>query len=332
MESSDIVKLSVNFRGAAIFVVMFIIPLQYIFNKALNEYGAQLIISFQSARNDSLDKFLKGFFYFENNILLLVIFPAVFNLYESKKAIKFIFINCTGMYFCSVVALVSKEPRPYWPDSSIVGINCQNGYACPFLELFITTILCIYYCVKLFDAEKVKYKVLAYTLTFVLSSLIAVAGMYLGLSYPHQIFITYCCLYVYLISVLAFDEDISTLIKSSCFNYKMNRKYQIHWFLATLFFLAIIIGIDTVINVGTQMDIKWIQNSYTNCKHNNDIGPGPSFQASGWIFYNLGIVYGCMLSSEIPLNWWNSEYWKRLLRVLISSSVSLGVFLLFGNL
>lgn len=332
MENDNPVKVPIVGRGIAVVLVLFIIPANYIFHEALLTPSNHFIISLQRLRTDSLDEFFKLVIYIGNNLTLVVVPSIIYNLYDTRRAVKQIFVNCFGMYFYSLIALFTKEPRPYWIDSNIKGINCEDGFASPFLELFLATVLYSSYSIEIFHKRKIKYKAIAYTVTAVFVILIAFGGLYLGQNYPHQIFITYCYTYVYVTIIFTLDREILQIVVLSCFNYKKNRKFKVHWLIATLFLLTGVVAVFDIVTLDKAINIEWVKNAYKDCHFHSDIGGGPNLQKSGWIFYNLGIVYGCMLSSKtLSMYWWDTAYWKKIIRVIISSVVSLGLFFFFSN-
>ena len=333
MDETNNVKVSFLRKGIAVVLILFLIPADYILKNAVLGVSNDFIIQIQRLRSNSLDDFFTFINYVGSNLTLVIIPPAIYNLYDVRRAVKQIFVNCFGMYVYSIIALLTKEPRPYWVDSNIKGISCEDGYASPFLELFLAAVLYSSYSIEIFHSKENKYKATAYTITAIFVILIAFGGIYLGLNYPHQIFVTYCYTYVYVTIIFDLDEEIMKISMLSCFNYKVNRKYMIHWFIATLFLLTGVVSVYVIITLDDNVSISWIKNAYKDCNRNQNIGGGPNFQKSGWIFYNLGMVDGCMLCSKhLSMTWWNTPYWKRLVRSTISIGLSLGIFFLFRKL
>ena len=332
MENPESVKVSFLGRGLAVLLVLFIIPANYILQEVLRTASDDLIVSIQKLRTDFLDDFFKLVLYIGNNLTLVVVPPIIYNLYDTRRAVKQIFVNCFGMYVFSVIALLTKEPRPYWDNSRVKGISCEDGYGSPCLELFIASVLYSSYSIEIFHRRKKTYKIIPYTITAVVVILIAFGALYLGQNYPTQIFVTYCYTYVYVTIIFTFDDELMKITLKSCFNYQQNRKYSVHWFAATLFLFTGVITIYDIVTLNKPVNLIWIKNAYSDCNFSRDIGGGPSFERSAWIFYSLGMVYGCMqCSKNLSMYWWNTNYWKRFLRAIISTGISLAIFFLFSK-
>lgn len=333
MDKPSNFKVSFLGRGFAVVLVLFIIPANYILRELVMKSSNNLIISIQKLRTPSLDSFFEVALYIGSNLLLVIVPPAIYNLYNVRRAVKQILINCFGMYVYSIIALLTKEPRPYWQDSHIHGISCEEGYASPFLELFLAAVLYSTYSLEIFHKQQIRYRIIAYAITGFFVILLAFGGIYLGQNYPQQIFVTYCYTYVYVTTIISFDDEIMRISIKSCFDYKRNRKFQVHWFAATLFLLLGAISVYNVITLSNGVNIIWLKNAYKDCDFKNAIGGSANLDKSAWIFYNLGTVNGCMLCSKhVHEQWWDTLYWKRFVRFIISAGVSLGIFFMFGNL
>jgi hypothetical protein len=229
-----------------------------------------------------------------------------------------------------MIALLTKEPRPYWSSSSIKGISCEAGYASPFVELFTASVLYGSYSVEIFSQVDSWVKKISYFATALIVIVLAFGGLYLGSNYPQQIFVTYCYSYVYLTFVFTFDTSIMKITLKSCFNYKVNKKNSIYWIFFTILLLVGIISVYGVVTLPGEVKISWIKNARKDCKENFNVGGTANFDKAAWIFYNLGLVFGCLFSSKyMSMFWWNTVWWKRGLRCFFSSGVSLAVFYLF---
>lgn len=330
MEAQKLVKVPFLARSLAVVLILIIIPGNYLLKEMVNEFSSSVIISTQKLRNPILDNFFRTVLYIGSTLTLVVVPPIIYNLYDVRRAVKQTLINCFGMYVYSIIALITKEPRPYWSDSSIKGIYCEGGYASPFLELFVAAVLYGSYSIEIFSRTHTKLRLLAYISTLIVVITLAFGGIYLGSNYPQQIFITYCYTYVYLTTTFAFDASIMQLATSTCFNYKKNRKNSIFFLIGTFFLMLGSIAVYQTITLSSEVSIKWIKNANNDCE-NSSVGGSANFLKSGWIFYNLGMVFGCMLTSrKMSMFWWNTRWWKRLIRCIISSGFSLSIFFLFS--
>lgn len=332
MENNQFVKVSFFARSLAVILILFIIPGNYILKEVINEYSSSLIIRLQKLRNPGLDYFFRSVLYNGSTFTLIIVPPVIYNLYDIRRAVKQTLINCFGMYVYSIVALITKEPRPYWSDSKIKGIYCDGGYASPFLELFVAAVLYGSYSIDVFSRTRSKLKILAYIITTLIIITLAFGGIYLGSNYPQQIFITYCYTYVYLTCIFTFDDRIMNLTILTCFNYKKNRKNSIFYLITTFFLLFGAISVYSTITLSSEISIKWIKNANKDCG-SSSVGGSDNFLKSAWIFYNLGVVFGCMMTSKVmSMFWWNTKWWKRIVRCVVSAGVSVGIFFLFSNL
>jgi len=327
---SNLVKTSLLVKGMALLLLMFIIPLQELMNKPLMDWGIGVVYSIQQIRTPSADNFFKVIFVLSDNVMLLSVFPAFYNLYDSRRAIKLIIMTSFSSYVWSFLALLYGGPRPYWVSEKVSGINCENGYGNPCGETFLGTVLLCTVAIEFFHERKLAYKSVAYTLTLLFLGLLSFSGLYLGEHFPHQLFLSLCYAFVYVTLCFAFDKKLLTFVMKSCFYYNRNRKNTVFWFIATLMMLLAIITIFDLVDNNRLVNIKWIKNATQNCHFKYQIGGAPSFYRSAWIFYNLGVVMGTMHTSKyLSQFWWHVDFWKRWVRTVVSVGLSLGIYFLF---
>ena len=317
-------------RSFAVILILFVIPGNYVLKDLLNSISIPIITLIQSTRSPHLDQFFRITLYIGNNLTLVLVPPIIYNLYDVRRAVKQTFINCFGMYVYSIIALITKEPRPFWSDSSIKGILCEGGYASPFLELFTASVLYGSYSIELFSHISPLIKKISYLVTASIVIILAFGGIYLGSNFPQQIFVTYCYSYVYLTFVFTFDNAIMDLTMKTCFDYRKNKKNSIFFIVFTLFLLIGVVAVYGVITLAKEVDIKWIKNSHEDCGNLASVGGTANLNKAAWIFYNLGVVFGCMFCSRnMSMFWWSTCWWKRVIRCFGSAGVSIAIFYVF---
>lgn len=136
--------------------------------------------------------------------------------------------------------------------------------------------------------------------------------------------------FVYLTCCFAFDKSLIKFIHKSAFNYKDNRVNTIYWLLGTVVLLLIAITVYDLFALHNMIDIRWLENASKHCDFNYNI-PSYSFYGSSIIFYNYIIVTGSMFTTKfLSEYWWCTEYWKRVVRCVISCGVTVGIILLFS--
>lgn len=150
-------------------------------------------------------------------------------------------------------------------------------------------------------------KYVAYTLTLVILWLLGFGRLYLGENYPHQILLGLCYGFIYVTLCFAFDKKLLKLSVKSCFNWEKNRKNLVYWFGVTIFLLLGVVATFDVITLARTTNISWKLHALNHCNKNYSVGGAASFYQSSWIFYNLGLVAGCMNSSRyLTLFWWHT--------------------------
>ena len=139
--------------------------------------------------------------------------------------------------------------------------------------------------------------------------------------------------YVYLTMTLTTDIYIANLALISSFYDKKNRAIKIYWFMACMAMVMAILTISMNMTTNANIEIVWIKNAYKQCKFSKDVSGSYSFNQSSWIFYNLGAVFGAMDSSKkLRIGWWKNEYWKRIMRGVITSGIAYGIYYGFSSI
>jgi len=319
-------------KGLALLVLVLVLPLELILRGTIEDVGERIVLHIQKSRTESSDNFFRYLSYIANNVFLLAVAPALYHIYDPRRAIRLILIWCFSMYLGSLISLIYGEPRPYWSDKDIKGISCDNGFGLPSPECMLGTVVYGSLSVEFFQKKDKWIKTIVYSCTYIILGTLGYGGIYMGEHYPHQVFISYCYGYVFIIICFAFDKKIMNLTMKSCFRYKANKKYSVYWYIGTLFLLLGAIAIYDEITLTSNIDIRWISNASKDCNLKNDVGGSTSFYRSAWIFYNFGLVAGSMhLSKKLTMFWWLTDYWRRWVRFAISVGFSLGVYYLFGN-
>ena len=315
-------------RGTALISVFFMIPLNIILRDSLSDHEADFISWLQDYKSSSVNDFFKGVVFTGSHNMIVFVLPGLFNILEPVVTMKITIVSTHALYLYTLFAVILTEPRPYWMRSEIEGINCENGFGSPSEEVLFSLIFSLYLVIELCEGRLKK----AYTTTlYVLSSawilLIGFAVVFLGENFMHQVFLTLCIGYVYLTVVLLMDFYLNQLSLISCYYNNKNRLAKIYWFIAAISMVFVILIFHMNIEKNTKISIKWIKNAYKDCSFDKDISGYYSFYQSSWVFYNLGAVYGAQFTSKyLPINWWKTNHWKKLARVLISGGSTYGIY------
>ena len=318
-------------RGIAAFLLVFLIPLEFIVRNVLVSMEDSVINKIQEMETESLNQFFKAAIYTGNHLIVLVGMPIIYNCVDTVSTFKICMVSCHALYLYSFIAVLFTEPRPYWVYLDIKGINCRNGYGIPSEEVLFAMIFFIYTVVEILDK---KYKVTRYAMFGFISAWICLLGfteMYLGSNFPHQIGISLCLGYCYLTVVLSLDTYISTLSLTSSYYTTKNRTVKVYWFISCMALLLILATLDANVPTNSNTSIVWIKKAYTNCNFPQDVSGSYSYNQSSWVFYNTGAVFGGMLASKkLPHGWWKSPWWKRIIRSILSSGISIAIWFGFN--
>lgn len=110
---SIFVKTSLLVRGFAVLLLVFIIPLESILQNYIKDYGGDMVYEIQTKRTHGADQFFKLVSFLGDTIMFIIIFPALFNLYDTRRAVKVIIMISFSMFVLSCLNLLYQEPRPY---------------------------------------------------------------------------------------------------------------------------------------------------------------------------------------------------------------------------
>lgn len=321
-------------RGTALFMTLFVIPLDIITRDSLSDYEADIINSLQTHRSSTLDNFFKAVIFSGSHNILIFVLPALYNIVDSVIIMKITIVSTHTLVLYTILAVMFTEPRPYWIRSEIDGINCENGFGSPAEEVLFSMVFYLYCIIELIEGKiKQRYLVLLYILAAVWILLLSFAELFLGENFIHQVFLTICVGYVYFTMLLLMDIYISQLAFISSFYNEKNRKAKVYWFIAAMAEVFLVLCFHMNIEKNTNIPIKWIKNAYDDCNFDKDVSGYYSFYQSSWVFYNLGAVYGAQFTSKhLPINWWKTGWIKKIIRMILSGGIGYGIYYGFNSI
>ena len=100
-------------RGTAAFLLVFIVPLEFIIRNVIDDSQNTLITDIQAMRTDNLDNFFKFVSLTGTRLMILVALPLFFNCTDTVITFKLSFVSCHALFLYSFVAVLFLEPRPY---------------------------------------------------------------------------------------------------------------------------------------------------------------------------------------------------------------------------
>lgn len=233
------------------------------------------------------------------------------------------------LYVYSFVAILFTEPRPYWDDTAVKGLNCDDGYGFPSEGILFGFIFYLSIILEMVDETRlILRRVLIFLLTLWVI-LISFCEMYLGENWPHQIGVTFGLGFIYMVCYFNFNSYISRLSVISTYYNPKNRKVKVYWFISCMALLLIINALSANVEEFNETPIRWIKNAYKHCSFHQDIGGNYSYNQSAWIFFNLGAIFGSHFSSNRLLpSWWKTGYVKRVVRGVVSGGVC---YMIYGG-
>jgi hypothetical protein len=313
--------------GFAVALFCILMPLEYMFRDKLADNEGNSLTRLQDWESHRLTEFSKWVARSGTHYYLMVVLPFIFNIVESVIALKICIISSHMLYVYSAVAILFTEPRPYWEDTSVRGLNCDDGYGFPSEGILFGFIFYLSIIIELVDETKVVLRRFLYGSLAFWVFLISFCEMYLGENWPHQIGVTFGLGFIYMVCYLNLNVYISKISVSSTYYNNKNRKIKVYWFISCMAFLLFINALSANVPQFNETPIRWIKNAYKHCDFDQDIGGNYSYNQSAWIFFNFGTVCGSHLSSKkLVSGWWKTSYFKRILRGVISGTVCYLIF------
>lgn len=324
-------KTSFIATGFAVVLFLLLIPAEYLFRAKLAFKEGYSLSQMQKWETHSLTEFSKLVSRSGTHYFLLIVLPFIFNIIDSVVAIKICIVSTHVLYVYSLVAVLFTEPRPYWIDTAVKGLNCDDGYGFPSEGILFGFTFYLGIILETVDGHRTTLRKVLYTALGIWVILISFCEMYLGENWPHQIGVTAAIGYLYMIINLNLNTYISRISIISTYYNQKNRRIKIYWFISTLGLLLIINTLSANIQDFNSTSIKWIKNAYKHCHFSNDIGGSYSYNQSAWIFFNLGAIFGSHLSSgRLANHWWKTNYAFRVIRGVLSAAACYGLFFLFN--
>jgi hypothetical protein len=158
--------------------------------------------------------------------ILLLLSPVLMHLADPRKGVKVVMVLSLGMFFVAIINLLYTEPRPFWVSSDVKGYYCALGYANP--EYVLTMLTTTYfYTVIQYSHRSGSYIVNGiYGLGCVLVFLECLSGLYLGITFIHQLITTLCYSFLIVALAILFDHPLAIIAYRSAFDYNKNRLHS----------------------------------------------------------------------------------------------------------
>lgn len=338
LNPSKLVQTSLVLRTIAFILMVFCIPLESILSNQLMEWQEEFVENLQSNfRSDGLDSFAEGMMVMGDHWVILLISPFIFHFIDTRLSLKAILFFCYSVYIYSITALLTREPRPFWVDEDITGINCERGFGSPSKETMLGISVFAVLCIECFHSYKLWVRVIVYSSVVILQIVIGASAIYLGAHFPHQVLMGVIYSTIYLTACFAFDKQCTKIILKSGFSYNKNRMSILYWFIGTIVLFLSVITVFDVITLGNLSNLKWLRAASVtsiqiDCTYKYELGVY-SFFDSAFIFYAYSVVTSSILATKY-LNdyWWFTVVWKKLARAVLGVGVSIAVVMLFSKM
>ena len=292
--------------------------------------SSHLLISIQDIRVEWLTSVLKWVQYLNEKFLFCVVFPFVINFINPFRSPRLVIFFCLSVYLSNFLALLFQEYRPFWYTKKITGELCLKGFGNPSTEIIIAAIVSASIAIEIFHNKK--FKTLVYTIVIVSTFTIACSLLYLGENYPHQALTSLFLSFILVTFSFTFDEKLNKLVNKGCHNYKKNRVSMVYWYLIGILLGLSVLIIDILILSFNPETPKLLAYATDHCDISYKPNGKKNIENSFCVFYIFGYVFGNLKASNFISVYWNStNWWKSVIRYIISVGFSFGVFTLFGN-
>ncbi|OMJ73540.1 hypothetical protein SteCoe_27765 [Stentor coeruleus] len=329
MKGRSNVKISVTFKIVSALLVVFVIPFQVILKKPLMKGTIDLITWIQHRRTDSGIYFFELFQYFGDGSLLNIVGPIIYNFLHPKRSPVIIISSTIVHYFGNFFGTLLQEEKPFWYSSKVESELCSQGYGNPSMTIIITATFLPMLFIELFHRHKFRW--VGYSLLIFIILMGSISRVYLGENFPHQVIISLFLAFSFVTLYFSLNKDISKLCFNSCYGYYKNRMYLVKWAILA-FALMVLEGImEFVVYITPPNYAKLISNAVTHCNVNYNPNGKYNLRNSLEIFFGVGFVFGCMLSSKyLSIYWITTEWWKRIFRAVLASGANFGIIVGFN--
>lgn len=324
-------SLKLYLKGSLILLLIIILPLQLIMSEALQNAESEILYKIQSSMiSPGLTWIGNIFLYIGRPNSLCVIGPVLYHMMNPRFGIKVIMVNCLIIYVQCITKMIYCEPRPYWVNDKIEGLGCERGYGSPSNQVVFALTGYVYILANIDYKDRWVIKSLAMIVAILINAMIFFFEIYLGDQFIHQIFISICYAWIYLVISISLDSYINRLVFKSAVDYTRSRSYIVYWFLITMGLLTFSIFIFSMITSNRPVSVLWISNAKNYCELTFDLGSSYTFFHTSFIFYNLGVISGSLYThSYFGEFWYETGMITRAIRSLISLVMTGFIWYLF---
>ena len=253
------------------FILLFVIIIERIFADYAQNTENSIVRSLQSAFSISnyenanfILKLVSGVDTYRYLILLLTSFYVTFFFgINAVIGLKIMYVHLNACVVVAMLEILFGDPRPFWSDSSIIGISCANSYGFPSYNVFCFTLLIMYtgFCYNTDEEDEGENNILK-TIIWIVMLIILIFYSFLeilnGDNYTSQVILG--MLYGFLMYYMAifFDKSIDNLVLKSTIQTDSSKRYYIFW----MVYLIIIGAVGAMLyqTSDTFLPIEWFQN------------------------------------------------------------------------
>ncbi len=138
-------------------------------------FEIQIIKIIQLIKADWVTQFFLMINVFDNNYIYLMITIIIWNFFEARKGLEFLYLQVVGATVCSVLKLAFALPRPYELDAGLKILG-RVGYGFPSGAATAATLCFGYIFLRLLKPEQNFLKIAALFMIF----LVGLTRVYLG--------------------------------------------------------------------------------------------------------------------------------------------------------
>lgn len=324
-------------------IVLFLMILQIIFSKPLQNFDIRNIKKFQAIFPQALydhgafQFFAKGLYYYTDFYILNGFLCFLYSAFNPFLSFKLALISNFAVCLHTIsILLVYREPRPYWVTSGVKIAACDATFTGPGYNQFMATFLVLYFIIQLKKYQIFQRRLLEpfFIGIFVYLAFMTLAfNLICGHHFLYQNAAGVVLAVIVVILANAFDSSISILVLKVGFFHKSSKKYKFMLLVALLLLFSVCMVFALIIEAKTLLEPGWIVNYKAECG-NSDISNAYDNTKINLasVTFLIGMSFGGPLSNErIPLYWWKSKYILRAVRGAISLLAYSTVTILFGT-
>jgi len=321
------------------------IPSQLFFQGFMKGVEDPLIIDLQAATTNTtwgnggtMDNIITGIFFAFDPYFAGILQIIWFLLADSLLAFKGSMVSMAGIFSLTMLNLLYSDGRPYWNTTKIVPNVCVFSFSSPCQETFSALFFPVYKIIMSrykYTSETNSYvNALLIFLTVILNITIYFAGFKNGTNYIYQSFMGSMYAFVYLVACITFDKEIHRFCEKAGFILQKSRYRKFKTLFIVVIAWTVVFMFICAKNSTFDIPQTWIlnvsENEICNEKLNsqayNRLGTNQTFDQTAILFFIVGMVFGQSYSLNYikPLLWVHSEWWRRLIRCIIGTGLSIG--------